>query len=300
VVEVAVNMEITADTPTQTPPNGQDRRQSIGAILVDQGRLKPDDAEVIQRFATEHSVRFGAAAVRLGLLSEKDVENALGRQYRHAVLLCGEGGVAQDVITAHDPQNALVEPIRALRTQLMFSWLNDCRQKVLAITSPDRHEGRSWIAANLAVAFAQMGERTLLIDADMRNAQQHRYFNLDNSLGLSALLTGRAGISTVVRVNPELRLFVLPAGNAPPNPQELLSRSIFAEVIRRCASQYDLVLIDTPAAAETSDAQVIAGKAGAAVMIARRNLSRSGRLISATQRLRTAGVNIVGCILNEH
>jgi receptor protein-tyrosine kinase len=145
-----------------------------------------------------------------------------------------------------------------------------------------------------------MGERTLLIDADMRNAQQHRYFNLDNSLGLSALLTGRAGISTVVRVNPELRLFVLPAGNAPPNPQELLSRSIFAEVIRRCASQYDLVLIDTPAAAETSDAQVIAGKAGAAVMIARRNLSRSGRLISATQRLRTAGVNIVGCILNEH
>src|SRR6202030_2464775 len=107
----------------------------------------------------------------------------------------GDDGVADEVIAAHGPQNSTVEPIRKLRSQLMIRWLNTAHRKVLAITSPDRGEGRSWLAANLAVAFAQVGLRTLLIDADMRRPQQHRLFNVDNALGLSAFLTGRGNPS---------------------------------------------------------------------------------------------------------
>jgi MinD-like ATPase involved in chromosome partitioning or flagellar assembly len=86
-----------------------------------------------------------------------------------------------------------------------------------------------------------MGERVLLTDADMRHPRQHYLFNLNNSIGLSALLTGRAGREIVSRIHPQLRLFVLPAGLRPPNPQELLGRPVFEVVLTLLAEQYDLV-----------------------------------------------------------
>jgi capsular exopolysaccharide synthesis family protein len=184
----------------------------------------------------------------------------------------------------------------------MIRWLTSARRKVLAIVSPDHGEGRSWLAANLAVAFAQVGLRTLLIDADMRRPQQHQLFRLDNSLGLSAFLTGRGGPSTVCRVHPQLRLFVLPAGSVPPNPQELLSSSTFDVVLNRFAEQYEsgIVLIDTPPAAETSDAQIVVAKAGAAFVLGRRNYSRQAKLESTMRDLSGTGANIIGCVLNEY
>jgi protein-tyrosine kinase len=285
---------------TELPRHASNSKRAIGAILFEQGRLQPQDIETIQRHAAEHGIRFGDAAMQLNLVTQQEIEAALAHQFQHAVLARGIDGVADEVVAAYDPQNELVEPIRALRTQLMFSWLNNASRNVLAITSPDRGEGRSWLAANLAVAFSQMGERTLLIDADMRHPHQHRFFNLDNSLGLSGLLSGRVAESPAPRIHPQLRLFVFPAGNAPPNPQELLARPTFEIIISRFATQYDVVLIDTPAAADTADAQLIAAAAGAAVMVARRDHSRHARLKVAMQRLKTAAVNIVGCVLNEH
>src|SRR4029077_18135703 len=105
----------------------------------------------------------------------------------------GLSGVTGDVIAAYLPQSELVEPLRALCCELSLRWVNGVGRRILAITSPERGEGRSWLAANLATVFAQMGERVLLIDADMRHPQEHVFFNLNNSVGLSALLTGRAG-----------------------------------------------------------------------------------------------------------
>jgi receptor protein-tyrosine kinase len=247
-------------------------------------------------------MRFGEAAIQLQLISPEDVTFALARQFRYPILLRGANGVADDVVAAYGPQNELVEPIRALRSQLTIRWLGVARRKVLAITSADRREGRSWLAANLAVAFAQVGLRTLLIDADMRNPQQHRLFNLDNSLGLSALLTGRAGPSSVCRVHPQLRLFVLSAGSVPPNPQELLASAAFSVVLNRFAAQYEggLVVIDTPAAGETSDAQLIVAKAGSAVVLGRRNYSRHERLQGVMRDFRSTSAKIVGCVLNEY
>jgi chain length determinant protein tyrosine kinase EpsG len=190
--------------------------------------------------------------------------------------------------------------LRALRSQLTLRWFNDSNHKVVAITSPGRSEGRSWLAANLATVFAQIGERTLLIDADMRHPRQHELFNLGNSVGLSALLTGRAGKEIVSRVHPPLRLFVLPAGIIPPNPQELLGRPVFELVLERFTDQFDVIIIDTPAAIETADAQIVAKRAGAAVMVARRNLTRHSQMAAAMQSLGQTGVNVIGSVINEH
>jgi capsular exopolysaccharide synthesis family protein len=148
--------------------------------------------------------------------------------------------------------------------------------------------------------FAQLGERTLLIDADMRHPRQHRLFNIDNSVGLSALLTGRAGREIARRIHPQLRLFVLPAGIIPPNPQELLARPVFEVILDHFAAQFSLVIIDTPAVSETADAQILAANAGNAVMVARRNHTRQSMLVAAMEILTDTGVNVIGSVLNEH
>ncbi len=163
-----------------------------------------------------------------------------------------------------------------------------------------RGEGRSWLAANLATVFAQMGERVLLIDADLRHPRQHELFNLNNSVGLSALLTGRAGREIVRRIHPKLRLFVLPAGSLPPNPQELLGRPVFDVVLDLFADQYDLVIMDTPATSESADAQVLAARADSAVLLVRRNHTRVDELRTAMQNLTESGVRVIGSVISEY
>jgi CobQ/CobB/MinD/ParA nucleotide binding domain len=182
---------ITAKSDKMSEP-ARDHGRALGAILVEQGRLKPNDLDEIQRFAGESGLRFGDAAQKLGLLTQRDVDMALAQQFNYpTVPRGGVGGVADDVVAAYLPQSELIEPLRALRSQLNLRWVSEHR--LLAITSPERGEGRSWLAANLATVFAQMGKRTLLIDSDMRHPRQHQLFNLNNAVGLSALLTGRDG-----------------------------------------------------------------------------------------------------------
>jgi protein-tyrosine kinase len=183
---------------------------------------------------------------------------------------------------------------------LELRWAADAGRRILAITSAGRGEGRSWLAANLATVYAQMGVRTLLIDADMRHPSQHLLFNLNNSVGLSALLTGRASREIVVRIHPQLRLFVLPAGNLPPNPQELLGRPVFELILDLFAEQYDLVIIDTPASTEVADAQILASHAGAALILARRNHTRRAHLLATMLNFAQTNVNVIGSVINDH
>jgi chain length determinant protein tyrosine kinase EpsG len=280
------------------PP--RDRNRVFGNILVEQGRLSAAEAEEIQRHASATGVRFGDAALQLKLLTQQDIDFALAQQFYYPILpRGGTGGVADDVVAAYEPQSDSIEPLRALRSQITLRWPADATNKVLAITSPGRGEGRSWLAANLAVVYAQIGERTLLIDADMRHPRQHLLFNLNNAVGLSALLTGRAGKEIATRIHPQLRLFVLPAGLAPPNPQELLGRPVFDVVLERFNDQFDVIIIDTPAASETADAHIIAKRAGNAIMLARLNVTRNVQLTAAMRILTEAGVNVVGSVVNE-
>jgi protein-tyrosine kinase len=281
-----------------TPP---DRGRAIGTILIEQGRLNSQDVEEIQRFANAHGVRFGEAAVQLKRITERDIESAIAQQYNYPILARGgESGVADDAIAAYMPQSDAVEPLRALRSQIILRWFNNASRRVLAVTSAERGDGRSWLAANLATMFAQLGERTLLIDADMRHPRQHRIFNIENSVGLSALLTGRAGREIARRIHPQLRLFVLPAGIIPPNPQELLARPVFDVILDHFAAQFSLVILDTPAASETADAQILAANAGNALMIARRNCTPQAKLLAAMEMFTDTGVNVIGSVINEH
>jgi protein-tyrosine kinase len=294
-------MNDTVDKTMKTRDVSTVRGRAIGEILVEQGRLATEDVKAIQIYANANGVRFGEAAIQLNLITQRDIDLAIAQQYNYPILSNdGEGGVSDEVIAAHHPNSDAVEPLRGLRSQLILRWPDTTNRKVLAVASPGRGEGRSWLAANLAVMFAQLGERTLLIDADMRHPSQHRFFNIDNSVGLSALLTGRAGREIARRIHPQLRLFVLPAGIVPPNPQELLARPVFDVVLDLFASQFNLVIMDTPAACETADAQILASNAGTAVMVARRNHTRHSSLLAAMEMLTATGVNVIGSVINEY
>jgi chain length determinant protein tyrosine kinase EpsG len=272
----------------------------MGALLVQAGRLKPEDAERILKHQQERGVRFGDAGRELGLLEAVDIEFALARQFNFPYLRPGESKVSEEVVAAYDPFGAQAEALRNLRSELKLRWFDrDGACKALAVISGARGEGRSYIAANLAMVFAQLGERTLLIDADLRNPRQHQLFGIEGRIGLSAVLSERAGPEAVQRVTPIPNLSVLPAGARPPNPVELLARPVFGEVLRHLAAQVDVVLLDCPATGESADAQTIAVQAGAALIVARKNSARKWRVQGTFDRVAQARAMIVGAVLND-
>lgn len=274
--------------------------RSIGAILIDTGRLSAENAERILRLQKEQGKRFGDAAIELGLLTEDDIRFALACQFDYPYLPAGDNSLSHELVAAYKPFSPVVEQLRALRSQLMLRWFDtEAQRKMLAILSPGNGEGRSFIAANLAIVFSQLGERTLLIDADLRSPRQHELFKLGNNAGLSGLLAGRANPDAVVRVPSLLGLSVLPAGAIPPNPQELLGRPAFIETLHSLSRDFDVVIIDTPAATEYADAQTIAVRAGAAIMLARKNQSSLPDMAQLTRSLQQSGASLVGSVLND-
>ncbi len=277
--------------------------RSLGGILIDSGQLTTEDAERVLQLQKEKNLRFGDAAIRLGLLTEADVQYALSRQFSYAYLRRnGEDTqpVSDELIAAYEPFSPRVEQLRAIRSQLMLRWFDKAEQRqVLAIVGTERGAGRSYLAANLAVVFSQLGERTLLIDADMRAPRQHEIFFLENKVGFSTVLSGRSREEAVIRIPDLAGLCVLPAGPVPPNPLELLNRLNFEEFMVQAKSSFDIVIIDTPALSSGEDAAMIAVRTGAALAIARSSATRVADFTDLVQGLMHAGVAVVGSVLNE-
>lgn len=278
-------------------PAGTDRR--IGQILRESGRLSPIDAERVLHLQKETGLRFGEAALRLGLISEEDISRAISEQFDYRYLKPGQGNFSTQLIAAYQPFSPQMEVFRAIRSQLMLRWHGE-GSKTLAVTSPRRGEGRSYAVSNLAVVFSQLGQRTLLIDADLRHPSQHDIFALGrNGLGLSDLLAGRGSAECIRRVEEFADLSVLPAGTLPPNPLELLSRGKFDALLSDFASSYDIVLLDTPSGMTSSDAQTVAARAGASLLIARKDMTPFSEADFLRQMLTAVGCRVVGAVLNE-
>ena len=273
--------------------------RSMGAVLIDAGRITAEQAQQILGLQAQLGVRFGEAALQLGYCTPADIDYALSRQFDYAYLNRGESSLSETLVAAYDPFTARVEALRALRAQLMLRWFNDASRKALAIVSPAAGEGRSYVAANLAVVFSQLGQRTLLIDADLRNPSQHRLFSLENRYGLSAILSGRASTETIHRIPALLDLSVLPAGVVPPNPQELVARPAFAQLVDQLGAHYDVILLDTAPGGATADAQTVASRAGAALVVAKKNLSSTTQIRALAQTLAAGKAEVLGAVLND-
>src|SRR2546421_10054400 len=231
---------LAKQTDNVLPIEGSTSRgaRHIGAILMDEGKLTASDAEQVLARQRELGWRFGEAAIELNLITDTDLRQALAKQYEFPYLISGPDGVSKELIAAWDPFHPVVEELRAVRTQLLIRWFNpEAGRRTLAVTSPCAREGRSFIAANLAGGFSQLGQRTLLIDADFRAPRQQSIFNIPDRFGLSSILSGRADLSAALPVSGLTGLSVLPAGAVPPNPPQVLAPAGFAPLLATAACE---------------------------------------------------------------
>jgi receptor protein-tyrosine kinase len=294
---------MNAATPNLDLEAARTNSRSMGDILLETGRLKAEDLQRILDAQQVEKISFGEAAVALNILSKADIDFALSKQFDYAYLVDGQTGFSPQLVAAYKPFSRVGENLRAVRSQLMLRWFNsDTQRKVMTVVSAGKGDGRSFIAANLAIVFAHQGQRTLLIDGDLRadaERSQQALFKLDKGVGLSGILAGRASLDVAQAVTALPGLTVLPAGAQPPNPQELLGRAAFAQLLQAASAQFDVILIDTPSSGDYSDGEIIAARAGAALMVARRNQTLVPQTKDLGARLQESGVALVGAVLND-
>ncbi|TBO30195.1 polysaccharide biosynthesis tyrosine autokinase [Aquabacterium lacunae] len=286
------------DTTQQAPGE-----RTIGEIISQANSLTAEQIEKVLAYQREHGVRFGEAAVALGLASSDDVLWALAQQFHYPYSQDSAKGLHPDLVVANQPFSEQAEGFRTIRSHLIMKLFSDPDQpkQAISVISPDTGDGKSYFAANVAAAFSQLSGKTLLIDADMRNPRQHEIFGLsDKGAGLSTILSGRAASNVIHHVRELPSLYVLPVGVVPPNPLELVERPAFGLLIRELLAKFDRIIVDTPAASLGADYAVIAAKCGAAVMMARRDKSNLHVMQNLSSTARIGQVNLVGVILNDH
>ena len=291
-----------SDTATAEMPDESNEvaGRSIGSIISETRNLGAEQVEKILKHQREKGIRFGEAAISLGYASTDDVMYALSQQFHYPYAAQSQRQANPELVTLNKPFGVQAESFRAIRSQIIMRLFNEGQQRrAIAVVSPDSGDGKTFFAANLAVTLAQLGGRTLLVDADLRGPRQHEVFGIPNSAGLSGILSGRAESKVIQQVAGVPSLFVLPVGIKPPNPLELVERPAFGLLIRELLSKFDHVVVDTPAAMYGSDCSVIAARCGAALVVARRGKSLVCSLNDLVANISETPAKISGVVFNE-
>ena len=191
---------------------------------------------------------------------------------------------------------AVVEAYKAIRTNLTFL-LATSETKVFGITSPEAGEGKSTTSVNMAIAFSQLGDKVLLIDADMRKSSIHKKLKIENNAGLSNVLAGFNNYSEVItHINDTFD--VITAGQVPPNPSELLGSARFKELVETVGREYSYVIIDTPPMDVVTDAFVIAPHTAGLVLVVKDHVTPTDAINRAIEAAKFANINILGAVMN--
>lgn len=208
--------------------------------------------------------------------------------------------VSPDVVMLSDPTGGTAESIRHLRTRIIAQHL-DRGRRVLAVCSAAQDAGCSFIAANLAVACAQADIRVLLVNGDMRQPGLDRYFDGIPETGLMQyLVSPNMRPDEVTEAEILSNLWLTPSGGIPSDAQELLSTHRFESFVNVSMRQFDLLIIDTPAANQYADAQRIAAVAGYAILVGRKNKTYTHDLAELSRQMTSDGICLVGTVLNDY
>lgn len=272
----------------------------MGHLLASQGRLRPQDIDRVLIYAGTRRIKFGEAAVKLGLISRSDLDHAVAAQFGYPYLEKGAGGLSTRLVAAFEPFSAKGNAIRVLKAQLSQRWFST-GQQALAVIGPGGRDGCSYVAANLAIAFSQLGESTVLVDADLREPAQHRLFKTDNGAGLSAALVGQLPVDAVVTRLPQFRnLSLVPAGVTPPNIYDVFGRAELERVIEGLRSRFSVILFDTPPYVADLGAEAVARRCGGALVVIRRDHTRLADARDLLRAIGEAGAAVVGTALTQY
>jgi len=202
------------------------------------------------------------------------------------------------LIAHFNPKSPIAENYRSVRTALQFAAV-DLPTPVIAFTSAVPQEGKTTTIVNTAITFAQAGQRTLLLDADLRRPSVHTVFGFGREPGLVNVLIGALPLEEACRPSGIASLDILTCGPIPPNPSELLGSERTRRLFEQLRQRYDLILVDTPPVIAVTDALVLAPLVQLYVLVARANETRIEALLKAQELLERVAARIVGVVLNE-
>ena len=201
------------------------------------------------------------------------------------------------LVTHVDPRSPVAEAYRSLRTNLAFARGTQDHRTVV-FTSPGPADGKSTTVANLAITFAQQGQRTLLVDADLRRSVLDRSFEVPRSPGLTDVIVGRSAFDDAVHATKVPNLFLLASGHAPPNPSELLGSGGMRAAVEAARERFDVVIFDSPPLLAVTDAAVLATQVDGVVLIVRMQKSQREAVRRAVAQLRQVGARVLGAVVN--
>jgi len=295
--------------------------KDLRAELISRFNLSAEDIEKIYASMLPTDLSFSDAALRLGFVTHDDVSEALAgarmlfapedspgavetalrkiSSDRRLVVRDGDPVTpGSKLMSVQDPYDPRAEKLRALRTELLL--LNEAARSanIVPVLSPGSNEGRTQLAAELAISFAQLGRRTLLVDADMRKPGVHGLFGSENHYGLSRAIAmeERPHYHPVVGL-PAMR--VLTAGPAAPNPLELLSDGRFEKLMSDWRKSYEFIVFDTPPISQCADGLAVATLAGSYLLVSRSQHTSFKMTRDALRRLETTQSRILGAVLNN-
>ncbi|WP_238884682.1 CpsD/CapB family tyrosine-protein kinase [Clostridium sp. YIM B02551] len=204
----------------------------------------------------------------------------------------------KDIVIYNDPKSSVSEAYRTLRSNIQFS-LVDQESSIIAVTSCGPGEGKSTVIANLAVAMAQAGKRTLLIDCDLRKPIIHKKFGASNTHGLTTLLLKESTIEeSIFRVDvPNLE--IIPSGPIPPNPSEMLGSKNMKKLLSDLKGAFEVILIDTPPVLVVSDTFVLSPSIDGTLIVAAYGTTEKAAILKAKDSLVKVGAKILGVVENK-
>jgi protein-tyrosine kinase len=302
----------------KSPPSSKERAPAAAQPVkgADRFQLSSEAVEKIYEVMERTGMPFPEAALHLGLIRDQDVRNALQEEpapegglfesaikrmsaRRDVVLRQGpEVTPGPQLQVAFDKSNPRNEKMRGLRTELLLLSDTSNNANVMAVLSPGSGEGRSQLCAELAISFAQLGRRTLLVDADMRKPQQHVLFGSGNEFGLSQAISQ----NTKPYLHPVKGLehmFLLSAGIIPSNPLELLSDGRFEKLLTDWRNAYQFVIIDTPPVSMYADGLAMATMVRRVLVLSRAKMTSYRKAGEMMRRLKATRAQVLGGVINH-
>ena len=206
----------------------------------------------------------------------------------------------RELIVENDPKSPISEIFRMLRTNIQFTSAKE-KNKTILITSASQGEGKSWITANLATVFASTGKKVLLIDCDMRLGRQYKIFNISPIPGTSNLLSGLVDSEkdVIQTVDGIENLSIIPAGDIPPNPAELLTSDTFSKILNKLKKSYDVIIVDGPPISLVTDSLLISRIVDNTVIVVENKKTKKEQLKNAILSITNVGGKIAGVVLNK-
>lgn len=199
-------------------------------------------------------------------------------------------------IVENEPRSIAAESYRTLRTNIQYSSF-DKEYRTIVITSSEPGEGKSTTSGNLAISLSQGEKKVVLIDCDLRKPTMHKRFKLSNIKGLSDIIVGKADVTSVLQKYND-NLAIITSGKIPPNPAEMIGSKSMNALLEALKKVFDYIILDTPPVQAVTDAQILANKADATILVIRAEKTKKDSINNSLNLLKKVNANVIGTVLN--